>query len=1435
MYGEIMRVCCRMHPGHLDRPMLFKWPILALSAISLALVSLFSAPALLAQSFSLRFDHVTAEDGLSHNSVFAVLQDQNGFLWFGTEDGLNRYDGYGFSTFRHMASDSASLSGSWIWSLYEDRQGSLWVGTFGNGLNRFDRATETFQRFLPTPSGIGPTVQDFAEDDKGMLWIGSDQGLHVFNPESQALQASQEVASTLSVFEGQNVSSLLFDDVGQLWIGTMGAGLYRWNPKAEALTHFPSKSEEVPGQLRNGSITALHIDHKDELWVGTHIGVYRFNQDEERFLYQDHIRHPKSGNNQIEAFYADPTFPDAIWISVGAALVQMHTDRDKEQWFVHQEASALSLGRGTIEGLLIDHSGVLWAATRSGLSRADLATRAIQHFEYEPGQPHSLNDSHVRSLYETRDGTLWVGTNTGLNRFDAASETFQLLPSASKTVVESPVFSLAEDRNGRLWLGRDHGGLNVLKQGAISLPHRPRAANEPVVPILGIMAIHATVEDQLLVGAWNQGLWSIPFPLAQQETPDAFFKPTPSLTKQTILTIQDGPEQSIWVGTFRDGLHHLDKRLTRIASYGHEPDNPESLSSNTVFSVYQATDDALWVGTDQGLNHLRFTPDGTSVARYTTEDGLPNNTVYCIIPTQHHLWLSTNKGLSRFDMQTTTVRNFDVSDGLQGNEYTLNGCLKNRRGQLLFGGRNGFDRFHPDSLHDNNAPPYVVLTDFQLAGQSVEVGQKGQLAKPILRQVIGATEEIVLSFQENVFSFSFAGLHFTNSEKNQYAYQMEGLLDDTWIPWGTRRHVTFTGLQPGTYTFRVKASNADGIWNEAGTAVRVTILPPWWHTRWAYGAYGLFTLGFVWGFVRLRSHQLQRHNRNLARLVRQRTAEVEAQKADLEAQNEKIEAQAEKLMELDAAKSRFFANISHEFRTPLTLIRGPIESALQGMHGALHKPMQNSLEVMHRNTHRLQQLIDQLLDLSKLEAGKLTLRASPGDLIAFTRRLLSSFDSLAAQHTITLSLTSDTEYLALYFDADKLEKIITNLLSNAFKFTPEGGTIALTITDAPDSAEERGLGTFASLSVSDTGIGISAAALPHVFDRFYQVDDSLTRRQEGTGIGLALIQELVVLHGGEITVQSTELQGTTFTLRLPKGAAHLSEKEKADPVSPLPQAFNGTVPALPRYAAPNGIHLPTEATSSADQRPTVLIVEDNVDLRTYLHQHLAPYYSIVEAVDGEDGFAKAQSHTPTLIISDVMMPKLDGIGLLKRLKAHETLQSVPVILLTARAAEQDRLEGLHAQADDYIAKPFNADELKARVRNLIVSRDILRKQFSREVVAVSADTIDLNSTDTDFLIKAQAEVQANVGNSSFDVQALADALFVSKRNLYRRLNDLTNLSPAAFIRQIRLEHAHQLLEQRAVSTVSESAHAVGFSNVGYFSRLYRQMFSTSPSDTLTRN
>ncbi len=1367
----------------------------------------------------IRFRHLTINDGLSQNAVLAILQDSMGFMWFGTKDGLNRYDGYSFTIYQHNAFDSTSVSENYITTLFEDKRGILWIGTLNGSLNCFQRNTETFQRVNYSVLGDNNPgkVLSITEDQSGNIWVGTrSDGLFRLNisfndGKVTVINIKQFVFSEekLNSLSNNQVSSLFVDSEGTLWAGTEN-GLNKFNSDKENFTRYDiiTKSPEVESDFQGRSVSSVYESNDGVLWLGTLSGLVKFNRKNGSYKLYPHQFHVyRYGWGVIISIIED--FSGMLWLSTPAALMRFDPVSSTYSYFRNDPNNNQTISYNSISSAYVDKTGILWFGTSGmGISYFDPKANRFSTFFSQKDNTSRVSSFSISAVLEDTQGFVWMGTHvlTRWNRKTGEFKSYETSSDFPEAFGNVAVWSIIESSDGYIWFATQEGLYSYD-------PKTDKARHYKFSPefVLDIndKRVSTVFEDR------DGNIWTVTENFISRLTDrdkgifhHLRYNHNPDYSEFVRAVLYQDKKGIFWIGT-RNGLTRFDYKNQSFKNFINDPKNPLSLNNNLVKTICPdplQPDMFLWIGTGGGgLN--RFSFEDESFKHLTQRDGLPNNVVYGILSDDNgNLWLSTNRGLSRFNIKESSFRNFNVSDGLQSNEFNTGAFFKSKSGEMFFGGIYGLNYFYPKNIVDNPFIPEIVLTNFRIPGNAnTEI-------ESTIRKTITIANEILLPYDNDIIQFEFAALDYSAPEKNQYAYKLEEFSKD-WIYSGTERTATFTNLSPGEYVFRVKGTNNDGVWNEEGIALKVIITPPWWNTWWAYILYGFL---FLSGLYLIRRYELNRIKlKNQLKL-------------------EKV--QTDSLRNLDHLKSEFFANISHEFRTPLTLILGQVENV---MTSAIDTKEKSKLRVANRNARRLLTLINQLLDLSKLEAGSMELNAEPHNIVSFLKSLFFSFESLAEAQKITLKFESDFQNIPVIYDPDKMEKVFYNLISNAYKFTSAGGEIKVIIKTPSIHPLSKGeiKESFVEIKIKDTGTGISADKLPHIFDRFYQVDNSLTREHEGTGIGLALAKELIDLHKGKINVNSTEGAGSEFIILLPisnlkedknqvtenhtgttqlkNDLASLAEDKQYNTDNPVPATGvqkTGSQPLVP----------------SSKQKEIILIVEDNSDVRSYIREQLTDKYNVIEACNGVEGIKLAQNEIPDLILTDVMMPKMDGYQFTKAIRKDERTSHIPIIMLTAKAGLDDKIEGLETGIDDYLTKPFSAKELTARVRNLIYQRGQLRKKFSSssnikpsEVTAVPVDKI--------FLEKTINFINENFAYENFGVDNLASELNMSVSQLNRKLNALIGQPPGKLIQSFRLQRAADLLKQNA-GNVAEICYRVGFNDQAYFSRAFKKQFGYSPSE-----
>ena len=1370
------------------------------------LLALFYFPFTFGQAYDFQFDHLTIDNGLSNNTVFSITRDHLGFVWFGTNDGLTRYDGYDFKVYRHDREDPTSISNNKIYKVLEDRDGNLWVAT-SSGLNLYHREQDNFTRFFHQPgdhySISHNVVRTVYEDGDGLLWAGTlGGGLNKFDRETGRFIRYN--------FPDNYISSIWEDADGHFWIGTSAPGLIRFDHHQNEFDYFPFPEANIEMYgLKPNTGKTIYEGPAGDLWVCTEgSGLYVF--DRNRLEFTDHY-FLEDGSGLSSNIISDILFSDqhAVWIATDGGGINIYDTG--QGTFSHVRNSIVdgrSLSSNAVYTFLRDHEGIIWIGTfGGGVNVLNPNQQEFQLFTQKGFVSNSLSHRSVLSFCEDSHGRIWVGTDGGgLNLFDRDAGTFCHYvhdPTNPGSISANAVTSIIEDAQGAVWVATFAGGLNRFEPESGTFRrymYRPEAPGS-----IGSNNVWKLMQDS------RHAIWVGTLDGLERFDPtNETFEKMPVVENDgiqfptRILSLFEDSRGHIWVGS--KGLGLLNRDTYRYSFLHDHTVGADILADYDIRDFFEDTHGRIWIASE-GAGLFRYDPVRRDIQNYTTRDGLPSDAIHQIVQDDHgQIWVSTNRGISRIDPDQMSFRNYDVNDGLQSNQFAYSASLVSTNGEIFFGGVNGFNVFHPDRINENLQPPRVYITDFSLFNETVGIGTENS---PLKRHIM-FTRDITLPYG-SVFTFRFTAINFISTAKNQYRYKLEGF--DDWNDVGDQRMATYTNISPGRYTFRVIASNNDGIWNEEGACIHITILPPFWRTYWAYLIYAIafFTLMyFIFKYVLNR--QRYQHDLKIKDLEKARIEEI------------------------NQMKLRFFTNIAHEFRTPLTLILGPLDKIMTSELD-VNASLKKQLSIMGRNAGRLLRLINELMDFRKIEMGKIKLKIVKADLIAFLHDVKSVYDDYAERHQITYLFNSDRELLETWFDKEKIEKVIYNILSNAFKFTPDGGRITIDVKYIGADRHQSGSGTpsaCAEIVISDNGIGIDGEDIPRIFDRFYQVKnkDAPARPAglEGTGIGLALAKELIEFHSGEVMVTSEVGAGSVFRVRLPLGREHLNPdlvvEQTSDDYTCL---YSSGVYGQPgAFSSEEANDHGQEHETVTGKKPVLLFVDDNPDMCAYIRSSMESDYHVYLAADGREGLKKAASFMPDIIVSDVMMPRLDGIEMCRQLKNDIQTSHLPVILLTARYSDDFTIEGFDAGADDYIPKPFNPKVLHARIRNIMDTREQLRECFRKEGILQPGE-VSVTSADEQFLQKAMDVVEKYMGDSDFRVGTFVAEMNMSRSVLYRKFEALTGQSVNEFVRNIRLKRAAQLLSLNEL-TVSEVTYEVGFSDPQYFSKCFSRHYGMTPSD-----
>ncbi len=1335
-------------------------------------------------SQEIKFKHLSSEDGLPTNTINTIFQDSEDLIWIGTSYGVCRFDGYNFLTLQYSIYDSLSLSNNAVQCIIEDDQRNIWIGTI-DGLNRFNRNNLRIERVAEFN---GFSIRTMLRMPDNMLLLGTNEhGLILFNPYNGKQKRMMHSSDASSI--SSNVINSLVNDPGRgIIVGTQN-GLDVFDPQTETFDHILPQVEVMNICFYNDS----------SLFISVYEPGYYYqwkNKSPERI-----VLHGSHANNRVLSMVDTE---ESNWLGFQSEGVCYYDKIKNEQYpIVYNKYNPDGISSNALTCFYNDKWGNIWIGTfDGGLNFIDKRAKKFIHIK-DNFLPDGLRNNRVRSIYQDSDGDIWVGTkvNGTLSRFDRKTLKFQhYLTSESVPESDNYIMCITEDKPGQLWVGTLDGMYFFNKHtGAYKTIKSSTGPNS-----MRSNQICALLKDAdlLYIGHQNEGLDI--FDTKNQRFNN--FIPTQqqsSISDKRVRVLYMDSRHDLWVGTM-NGLNKFDPATGTFQRYLKRKNDSTSISENDVLCIYEDPQKNFWIGTKYGLN-LMNRDDGT-FKFYSIKDGLPDNSVYAIYSDDvGNLWLSTHTGISRFNPSTKEIHNYNTYDGISANELSQFVHCKTMDGEILFGSNNGLTIFKPNQITNNDIKPKVVLTNFKLANKEVKINEAGSP----LKKHISQCEDITLNYKQTFVSIEYAAINYSSTENNKYAYMLEGFEDD-WNYVGTKREVSYTNLSRGNYVFKVKACNNDGVWNHEGVALKIKVLPPPWLSWGAYSAYAILSVLLLVWYRR----------------------------------NSRIKIEKEKELELNEEKLRFFINISHEFRTPLSLILAPLEK-LKTTNESSERNY--AIDIINRSTLRLLKLVNQLLDYRKAEMGMLALHPQETDIVNFTKEVFNLYGEVAYSKGITLDFRCREKSLPVMLDRNKYENILHNLLSNAIKFTDKGEvtvSIATTIKHPTNKIfawfKKKQTVSFVEVKVSDTGIGLSKNELKNVFDRFYQVNDT----NAGTGLGLNYVKSLVELHNGELSVESEKDVGTAFILRLPleRDKSHINHLDSHGKGFEKYQFSMNDIESLaheigsdnePKAEKDQSV-LSGNENRNRKKLPVVLVVEDNNELRTQIHKGLKGSFKILEAKNGQEAWDKLLRYYPDLVVSDVIMPVMDGIELCKKIKGNIEVNHIPVVLLTAKTLTQNKIDGYNIGADDYISKPFQMNLLLARIKNIIAGRKKMKERFSSTRIIVPAKELTTNNLDEAFLDKISKIVLDNMTNPEFNQNELAEKIGISRSNLFKKIQALTGSNPSKFIRDTKLKHAASLLITDNYS-IKEICFATGFKSQSYFSKTFRELFEVSPQVYIDMN
>lgn len=1347
---------------------------------------LLSSLAISANTPNYAFKRLDSSNGLISNSITTIFKDHKGFMWIGTSSGLSRYDGHHFVNYTHDVFDSLSIKDNYIVDIQEDFEGNLWVETRWNYVV-YDSDNEVFVNDINDILGEVVNGEDqlkiCIDENKDIWLITTENRITKYDHSTHELtEPIPQLTETLSdpILDFQQINN-------DYWMLYTSGEIRCYEGKSLLLKHH-YKHNFLP-TTSDGTNGHFFVDTDGDIWVyGMYKGILFYSQKQGKwFNYNTSSTDIRLSSDIVRQVIQDNN--GDFWIGTdhgGIEILSKNTHQIVE--VKTQKSNFKSLSQNSITSLFCDDLGIVWVGTfKKGICYYHESIYKFPHINNVISDDASLPYSDVNCFVEDKQGNLWIGTNGGGLVFqDVKTQNYKVYKhvDGENSISSDVVVNMFIDKDNILWLGTFEGGLCRF-DGTRFTTYKYNQEDSTSLPNNSIWSIIQDKKDRLWIGTLGGGIALFnPTTRKFSTVPNTGNVEFPSLYVSSLKQLRNG---QIMIGTAIGVVFYdIDNEC-----YRYHPNidrtEPLDLSNRNVNDIYEDSRGLFWFATREGLN--LYDPYNDFYKVFRKRDGLSEDMIDCILEdNDRHIWVSKGTGLSRIfvasDSKTSDlsfeILNFTENDGLQGNSFNVNACARLTTGELLFGGSNGFNRFNPVELKYNTNIPKVVFTDFYVFNKQILPSKKVK-NKVILKKSVVETDFITLPYSINVFSIEFAALNYFIPEKVKYRYKMEGF-DKEWMDVDENMSkVTYTNLNPGTYRLLVKARNNDGVWNDDPSVMKIEVLPPFYASPLAIVIYiFLFILLIIYSRSRL----------------------LRKERLRFELQQERDETKRNR--ELDEMKLRFLTNISHEFRTPLTLILTPVEKILKdNSNDKIHK----SLSVIYSNAQHMLQLVNQLLDFRKLDLHGLRYNPSYGDGVFFLKEVSNNFADSFSKKGIDFKFECSVDHLNFFFDKDKLKKILMNLISNALKFTPTGGEVSVVVDSIVQTDTKEHL---LKIQVSDTGIGILEDEVDKIFERFYQTQNAQALGHSGSGIGLNLTREMVQLHGGEIQVQSKPGKGTVFIVLLP-----IREEEVVENMTDL----------LNEVEAIDDEDMVEEIIEK--DKITVLVIEDNEDFRSFMKDTLSERYNVIEAVDGEDGLEKVFDKLPDLIVSDVMMPRLDGMQLCKKIKSDVRTSHIPLILLTARSADEDKIRGFEIGADDYITKPFNMDLLLLRIQNQVDKRLAAQKNF-RQNMAINPSEVEISSLEEKLIKKAITLVEENISDAKFSVEDLSRELGMSRVYLYKKMLAITGKPPIEFIRIIRLKRAAQLLGTSQL-TVAEIAYQVGFNSPRYFSKYFKEEFGKLPS------
>lgn len=1332
----------------------------------------------------------TTDGGLSSSLINHFFQDSKGFMWTATEYGLNSFDGLRFANYWHVSGDSTSIKNNYVRTLFEDSRQNLLIGCI-DGLMRYDRETNTFSEIPMIRAGkqVFPHVTQMQELHNGEIWM-TTTGQGMFRLDEQRKQAVS--VDELLRQSNYNFQSCFYEDsYYNLWIGTYGNGLICYMPATKEARVFKYPT------LNDNNIAAIIEDKQGNLFVGTQKrGLSCYNRKKNTFTPVPYV-----GNGALSV-YCMALVDGQLLVGTDGQGLKLYNPVKKQLEDYTINTAPMDFSEGKIHTILEDKDKNLWLGLfQKGIVLIPKQSNPFEYYGSKSTYYNPIGQGCVMSIFQDSNQHLWIGAdNEGIYELDAEGGCLRhYQPGSSSHSVANTIMCIYEDSEKNLWLGSYTRGIAKLNRKTGVCDYSLPVDNEK------ILSITEDKQKNLYIGTLGSGFYQYNLQTGSLKHYESAKDETGDLKRNELVNdwinyIFCDSEGFIWLGHYK-GVSCFNPLTGSFINYRQV----NTLISGCVgYAIQEDYSGNIWAGTTDGL--YCFNKKTEELKRFTTADGLSNNVICGLCEdSRHDIWLSTYMGISKYDVKNNRFVNYYSGDGLQGNEFTHGAFYKDKKGKIYFGGINGVTYFSPESIGSVSKETNVWVTDFYVFNHPIH---KNSLSggEPVIDTSVQDANQFRLSYKDNTFSIVFSTLQYNNPEQISYQYKVDEL-GSQWLSTelGVNR-VTYNNLPPGQYTFQVRALNY-GNYSETRT-VKILITPPWYQTWWAYCVYitlaGLLVLGIV-NYILSR----MRHRREIMK--------------------------REHAEQLNEAKLQFFINISHEIRTPMTLIINPLEKLLADKRdGELHK----TYLMIYRNAQRILRLINQLMDVRKLDKGQMFMKFRETDMVGFIADLMQTFEHMARKKNIRFVFKHEMPQLKVWIDLNNFDKVLMNILSNAFKYTPDGGEVQVSLSTGRDITRRDALRDYFEIVITDSGIGIDRNKIERIFERFYQIDNDVTKSNFGTGIGLHLSRSLVQLHHGIIFAENREdAPGSRFIIRIPLGSAHLrtDELETVDADTVMFHTVDKPVLAKLEEELMMEEEEPQTGTK-AKTRLRILVVEDEIEIKAYLKSELSDEYKVETCNNGKEAYDLILRDTPDLVISDVMMPEMDGLALCRKIKQNTNVNHVPIILLTAKSKPEDTLEGMETGADAYMVKPFNTELLKRTIANLIANRRLLRNKFSgAQQQEDKIEKITMKSGDEILMGKIMKVVNEYLDDPALNVEMLASEVGLSRVHVHRKLKELTNLSTRDFIKNIRLQQAATLLAQDHKLTVSEIAYATGYINLSHFSSSFREKYGMSPKEYMNQH